>query len=234
MGLADRDYMRVRHREARGFRDTSWNDKKGRLEDGSWFEAKNRGHDYRISHRRLGVGSRGGVWSLVGPWISILSLGAVALWAVERYSPVAVERATRSPIDFPGTGDVYVTPFADMSGEQSTFGVRVPSDDSRNYVVLLHDVQLGRDVLGVFVRSGESTRVPVPAGRYRVRAASGTDWFGMEDLFGVRTRVEEVRDIMEATPKLGTGIAFTRRIDGDLPTDPRWRTEFLDRRSEVK
>lgn len=68
-----------------------------------------------------------------------------------------------------------MTPAANMTGAQSSFGVIVPDHDRRNYVVLLHDVDLGRDALGIYVRSGERTRLPIPAGRYRVRAASGID-----------------------------------------------------------
>lgn len=50
----------------------------------------------------------------------------------------------------------------------------------------------------------------------------------MPDLFGASTRVEQVRELMIATPELGTGIRFTRTVDGTLKTDPHWRSDFLD------
>ena len=113
-----------------------------------------------------------------------------------------------------------------MSRDQSTFSVSVPPTDRSNYVVLLVDAETGHSVMAIYCRSGDQAVVPVPVGSYRVRAASGTDWYGIKGLFGPHTHVEEVVPTLTVTAWMGRGIYFDRRPDGNLPIRPMLKSSF--------
>ena len=154
-----------------------------------------------------------------GAMISALLVGVtVAVQYVEHYGIPSFAAPAGPVLSFPHSGDVFVTSYADLTHGQSTFGIKVPPADHSNYVVLLSSVATGRRIMAIYCRSGDDTRVPVPVGTYRVRVASGVDWYGLHDLFGRATHVEEVVPLMTASLTRGVGIEFRRRPDGDLPT----------------
>lgn len=196
MGLADRDYM----------------------------------HDRRSSSVRCVTPlSSSSSWPRAGFAIFIsaaVSLVTIAGSLINQYGiPSFV--APAGPIQrFPSSGDVFVSPDADLRRGQSKFRVAVPPGDHNNYVVLLSDATSGRRMMAIYCRSSDDVIVPVPVGRYRVRVASGQDWFGMHDLFGRTTHVEDVLPDMVAEAGKGTGIVFQRRPDGNLPTRTMPKSRF--------
>lgn len=56
-----------------------------------------------------------------------------------------------------------------------------------NYLVKLEDAATGRYVADIFLVGGYPAKVDVPSGRYKIKWASGTDWYGYGELFGPST-----------------------------------------------
>lgn len=199
MGLADRAYMYEPRAPEPG--------RRGR----SGVKGARRASDPRIMTVML---------SVVGTGLLMI------LQLANRYGIPSFDEPTGPVQSFPGTGDVFVTKFADLSHGQSIFSVSVPPTDRYNYVVLLVDAETGHSVMAIYCRSGDQTVVPVPVGSYRVRAASGMDWYGMKGLFGAHTHVEEVVATLTVTSRMGQSIDFNRRPDGNLPTRPMLKSGF--------
>jgi hypothetical protein len=55
------------------------------------------------------------------------------------------------------------------------------------YFIKLVDIATGKDAFYVFVHAGIPAEVDVPLGRYELRYASGTTWYGMDHMFGYDT-----------------------------------------------
>jgi hypothetical protein len=64
----------------------------------------------------------------------------------------------------------------------------------RHYLVKLQDWESGKLLLTLFVRAGETAQTRVPLGKYRLKYASGRQWYGETILFGDETVVEQAID----------------------------------------
>ena len=102
------------------------------------------------------------------------------------------------------------------------FEVRTSS--GQNYYVKLKDNRTGSDVLGLFIRGGESYKTKVPLGSYKMVYASGKDWYGELDelYFGPRTsfsKADKVLDFAAAGRRInGHTISLVQVKDGNLST----------------
>ena len=215
MGLEDRDYMRDRARlRSAG---TRWNKRKGRVE-GNW-SARRRGYPTRGGMLARGLIRLGCL--VVAAYVAVLVfprlIGATVSKGLSQVATAHVTPPQRSEkgsslVDrvgsvitapppstmtttFPQSGSYFVVSGAPKAEGEGVLELKAGKDTLRNYVVMLHSIDTGHDVLGAFVRGGQSARIPVPVGRYRVRIASGSfiGWRGMDDLFGSSTGVEQLR-----------------------------------------
>ena len=65
----------------------------------------------------------------------------------------------------------------------------VTLESSSHFFVKLEDWDTGAPIMGIFIRAGQSIETKVPLGSFRLKYATGTQWFGdsNEDLFGPET-----------------------------------------------
>jgi hypothetical protein len=61
-----------------------------------------------------------------------------------------------------------------------------------HHLVKLVDWNSGKEVMAVFIRSGEKIHVKVPLGSYHIRDATGSKWYGIALLFGPETSYAEL------------------------------------------
>lgn len=61
--------------------------------------------------------------------------------------------------------------------------VKTPDDDLNSYLKFYSEN--GDLVCCMFIASGKSARVSLPAGNYQIKEATGTNWFGEEEMFGL-------------------------------------------------
>ena len=94
----------------------------------------------------------------------------------------AASRAEDCIQPFPGTGELYHN--EDYATRSCSLTIRTPEDESsRNYIKIYSDS--GDLVSTIAINSGDSAKVWLPAGEYRIKNAySDGGWFGEEDLFG--------------------------------------------------
>jgi hypothetical protein len=87
------------------------------------------------------------------------------------------------------------------SAEQiAPFRIVTPSGADSFYVKLT-DAGTGVLVMTFFVQGGQSFEAVVPVGRYRVKYATGTTWYGVDFVFGPDTRYSEAAKIFEFSVK---------------------------------
>ena len=61
--------------------------------------------------------------------------------------------------------------------------IKTPDDGLHSYLKFYSEN--GDLVCCMFIASGKSTRVSLPAGNYQIKEATGTNWFGEEEMFGL-------------------------------------------------
>ena len=120
----------------------------------------------------------------------------------------------RSFFEFPGgLPDLEVTATANVS-----------------YVIKLARWDTGSPVLTIFVRAGESTEVSVPFGTYRIRMASGTNWYGDKVRFGPDTQYSQVDTpaefTLEGNKLMGHVLRLARIVNGNLRPVPISADQF--------
>jgi len=103
--------------------------------------------------------------------------------------------AQRDEQPFPATGaarwyvEVPDIPMAPLT-------LNAPAGRS-NYLVRLDDLISGHPLVTVPVRAGESARLELPFGRYRMTVSKGTGWRGFESSFAYRSRHEQTTRPLE-------------------------------------
>lgn len=88
-----------------------------------------------------------------------------------------------------------------------------------HYLVKLEEWNSSNVAMVVFVRVGESVTTKIPSGIYRIKVASGENWFGLEHLFGAGTLVETGKVALRFTGNQGQIVDLTQVISGNLPMD---------------
>ncbi|RSU72082.1 hypothetical protein BRX37_19900 [Sphingomonas sp. S-NIH.Pt3_0716] len=215
MSLDDRDYMRERRRKEAGARlgSASWIDSKARCEhDGLWFEAKNRGHNYRTS--RFSKSPRFAPHP-AQKWIFLLSALTILipLYGQVQRRGWLPDFEAREP--FPETGSVTV---ARSIGHRDVTSSLTIVASGANAVFQLYDPKTDGHILSVCVARQNRITVPAPAGAFRMRLIEGTNWHGPKRYFGSNTSYETVARLMTFEPRCGHIIDLNRRPDGNLKT----------------
>lgn len=77
--------------------------------------------------------------------------------------------------------------FKNYSDKMPLAPFKISTRGSEHYYVKLVDAVTGQTACTLFVCGGQSTEVFVPLGRYTMKSASGSTWYGSKHLFGPRT-----------------------------------------------
>jgi len=126
-------------------------------------------------------------------------------------------------IPFPASGQVHwYVPQVDGVG--APFTVTAPDQGDNFYAVRVTDVGTGRMVGVVPLRRGETVKVQVPLGQYEMIFASGSRWYGPEELFGFlgkkKKAVKTFNFYRSGNVINGNAVNLTDRINGNLQTRP--------------
>lgn len=140
---------------------------------------------------------------------------ALIAWMSGRTGPVPVSEPSVSVPAMPRAGparapEEAVSARAQLvGGERPRTGVisaaegvprvaplRVTGSPGADYYLKMVD-EAGREVLTLFVRGGHTLDARAPAGRYRLRYASGNQWLGTNVLFGTQTRFAAANNVFD-------------------------------------
>lgn len=125
-------------------------------------------------------------WRIWMAWLVILAAGV----GVAR-----VLLSQRDELPFPATGAArWYVELPDIPMAPLT--LNAPAGRS-HYLVRLDDWSSGQALVTVPVRAGESARLEVPLGRYRMTVSKGTGWRGYESSFAHRSRHQQTKHPLE-------------------------------------
>ncbi len=80
-----------------------------------------------------------------------------------------------------------VTKFWNSTFSEILAPLKIYTKGNLHHFVKVVDPKLNQSVLTVFIRAGQDVFVQVPIGTYEIRYATGTQWYGENDLFGKNT-----------------------------------------------
>lgn len=157
-----------------------------------------------------------------GSFKAIFIIGAViaVLYGMLTYSG----KEAGVPVPLPDNGTVwkYTTDAA------TTAPLRIITDKKltmTHVLVLVSDWKTSVPVMAMFVMGGREAQTMLPIGSYRVSLATGSQWYGIEHLFGKNTaEVQGVKpiDLYQSGPhqSMGVVINLNEKIDGNYPLNP--------------
>ncbi len=92
----------------------------------------------------------GGLGRLTAIATILSAIVAIMVQLVSVYGIPSFGAPAGPVLSFRNSGDVFVTPYADLRHGQSRFEVKVPSADRSNYVVLLTDALSGTRIMAIY------------------------------------------------------------------------------------
>ncbi|MBW4644860.1 MAG: hypothetical protein KME23_18025 [Goleter apudmare HA4340-LM2] len=106
---------------------------------------------------------------------------------------------------------------------------------NRHYFIKVVNPKLNQSVLTVFIRAGKDVSVKVPIGTYEIKYATGTQWYGENNLFGANTlygQAEKQLVFQVAGNKVrGYRLYLYPQVGGNLKTKPINRNQFSTKAS---
>jgi hypothetical protein len=151
---------------------------------------------------RVAAWAAGAILALGGVALAIFMLGeqTPAEAPVRTAVPVKQEAAVQArPLPTSGILQLNLASEAFAKSDQLP-RLRLVAPRDANYLVKLSTWDDNAPAMSVFVRAGEATEVLVPVGRYRIRLASGVQWFGEALRFGPTTEYGRVDTLSEFQP----------------------------------
>lgn len=107
--------------------------------------------------------------------------------------------------------------------------IEVPSGVYHYYVKIVH-AYTGQNVKSVFIRSGGKVEIDVPLGDYKVKYATGVNWYGRKYLFGPKTSVaicdDDFEFAVEGVHIKGYTLELIQQQGGNLHTSMISLDEF--------
>ncbi|WLA39700.1 hypothetical protein QNJ95_43830 [Bradyrhizobium elkanii] len=148
---------------------------------------------------------------------------------------MAADSLAKPALPAPTTGDLQK-----RHGRGGIAPFSIQTNSGSNYLVKLVNVANSKNQIWVFVRRGEPYSTKVPIGNYSLRVASGSTWYGREELFGPDTQFFRLRGKKGATVDqslvlefkkernriVGHTLSFEGSVDGNMEQEAMTRSEF--------
>ena len=74
------------------------------------------------------------------------------------------------------------------TGKEAIAPFEIQTRVSENYYIKLVNIHTGKTEVAIFMRGGETKKMHVPLGTYKIKYASGINWYGENYLFGHKTQ----------------------------------------------
>ena len=86
------------------------------------------------------------------------------------------------PLDLPKSGVLH-----NYTGREAIAPFEIKTQPGENYYIKLVDAISGKTKIVIFLRGGETKKMEIPLGSYKIKRASGETWYGEKYLFGHNT-----------------------------------------------
>jgi hypothetical protein len=140
--------------------------------------------------------------------------GAREMQARARTSQEATNRDWLLRMPLPRTGGIKTNFF----GADATLLI-VPGDKSMHLFVKLEKAKSGKLVASMFIRAGDSFEMSLPPGKYKIKIARGTTWFGESTAFGADGIYSAIRSTYQIKPFTRHRIQLEPSPNGTLQAD---------------
>jgi hypothetical protein len=119
---------------------------------------------------------------------------------------------------------------SNATGREGLAPLNIVTEPGRDYFVKLVDPATGADAVAIYVRGGSTAEFQVPLGSYEIRYASGSTWYGPEELFGPDTQYAKADQTFDFREDPGGYVGYTltliMREGGNLSTSAIAPTAF--------
>lgn len=117
-----------------------------------------------------------------------------------------------------------------LDGQQAIAPLEIRTESGSDYYVKVVNAANDNDTLAIYIHGGETVEVEVPLGNYEIRYASGTNWYGDQELFGSDTafnKADELFNFVDTGYQIsGYTITLYQVIDGNLQTKTIDKNQF--------
>jgi curved DNA-binding protein CbpA len=129
------------------------------------------------------------------------------------------------PQPLPNTGDTNNPSLVGVA----PLDVKTSAGDS-HYWLKVVDYYTNQEVVSYFIRGGDTLNVMLPEGTYKIKYASGLNWYGPDKLFGNDTAYAEAQDIFTFSSNgysySGYTIELIPQAGGNLQTTELSKEQF--------
>jgi len=126
---------------------------------------------------------------------------------------------------FPSSG--HVEWYMNKRGEAP---LEVQTQIGNNYYLKVTDADTKRDVLGMYIRGGNTENVGLSSGRYIIKYASGSAWYGKQHYFGPNTGYSEASKVFNFSDNAyevsGYTVTLYTVVNGNLGTKRLSKGQF--------
>jgi hypothetical protein len=121
-------------------------------------------------------------------------------------------------VELPGNATVSKTWKA--SKKDVLAPLKIITKGKSNYYIKILEEKTSKQVLTIFIRAGESASVDIPLGRYKIRYATGSQWYGEKHLFGANGLYKEASQIsdfrLEENKAVAQVLELYPHVNGNL------------------
>lgn len=164
------------------------------------------------------------------------STGGFAEWSDRRQSDTTLEQAINAtsppriislgPLNRPDNGYIFEEP-----GEEALAPLSILTQGENDYYIVLDPLNNAVwNKMSFYVRGGQSAKVFVPLGDYEIYYATGSAWYGLDDLFGSDTLYRKCDDTFEfyedGDSYQGWTLTLYPQPNGNLDTETISANEF--------
>ncbi len=139
--------------------------------------------------------------------------------------PVITPVQNLKPLELPANGETHYYLKAEAIAP-----LNISTGSDRNYFIKLIDKSTGQVAVTVFVRGGQFVNIKMPLGLYEFRYASGTQWYGEEQLFGPGTDCQKADKVFDfyrnGSQIMGHTVQLIKQVNGNLPTTSVSKNSF--------
>jgi len=168
------------------------------------------------------------------PWFfwSILIIGFIIFININDSKSPTTKQTTKKEIknNYPIVSMPYSGKIQKIVSSESVAPLTIQTSAGVNYLVKIVDYYSKSEIMTVFVRGGDTTKIKIPLGLYEIKYASGKKWYGYQHLFGYETSYSkaETSFSFENTGYQITGYTITlyRVSNGNLRTSQINQSEF--------
>ncbi|MCF4970580.1 hypothetical protein [Nostoc sp. CMAA1605] len=101
---------------------------------------------------------------------------------------------------------------------------------TQHYFIKVVDSKSNKSAMTVFIHANKNAAIKLPIGTYKIKYATGKQWYGVKDLFGVNTAYNQVEKQLvfdvQGDKVRGYSLYLYPQVNGNLKTTPINRQQF--------